>query len=325
MAQEMKVAYNALIVGTGENDIHPNIVEREQNRLIRYFKIKLERGKTGPTIKTVDDAIKATNKIMHSAVGGYKRAINNGTPEEILIKRIDLMSKYRRMPEIWEEKERLKTKKPKAGIKVDMFVDNVVPEPESKPDPKITYMQINDREERKFFNQRKKFYVSEFEFNDSSDQMLLETVIADEVILRRLTNLKLNNENVDDKLIDTIQKRYRDNIKALGVSREQRIADDTGDKGNVSQLSASLDDKLEEIRKLSDLGKREIIIKKLIVDYSLVTIEDVFNLIEELEFMRQRALRPDMENLDPIPTINEMPAMAEIDAILRDMNKKELN
>ena len=188
-----------------------------------------------------------------------------------------------------------------------------------------SFLTIKNKTEKDFFEQRKSFYTHEFEFNSSSDMMLLETIVADEVILRRITNRKLDNENVDDALIDDIQKRYRENLKILGVSRAQRIADSTSQKGNIAQLSETLDEKLAEIKKLSNMDKREKIVKRLLTDFSLVSVVDVFNLIEELEYMRQRALRPDMENLKPIPTINQLPAIEEIDAILRDMNKKELN
>ena len=76
---------------------------------------------------------------------------------------------------------------------------------------------------------------------------------------------------------------------------------------------------------MTDVIKRDKIVKKLITDFSLVSVEDIYNLMEELEYTRQRAMRPDMENIKPIATINELPALSEIDAILKDMNKKELN
>lgn len=323
-----KVLYNALIVGPGEDELHPDIVERERDRLVKFFRIKIETGKTTPTIQTLDDAIESSTRIVNSAIEGYPRASNKGTSEEMFIARINFMSRYSKMPEIWDDNKKPKKRQKKAGVKIDLFTNEDIPEEEEEqqtPAYKETFLKLNRKDEREFFEKRKEFYIKEFEFNDSSDQMLLETVLSDEIILRRLTNKKLNNENVDDDLIDDIQKRYRENLKALGVSRAQRIADDSNQKGNVAQLSESLDAKLEEIRNLSDLGKRDKIVKKLIVNFSLVTLEDVFQAIEELEYTRQRALRPDMENVKPLATINEIPAMVEIDALLKDMNKKELN
>jgi len=322
----LMIPYKRIVQGIGEDELHPDIVEREQNRLIKFFKIKLERGKTGVTIKNMDDAIESITRTIKKAIEGYERAPDKGNPEETFMARINFMTRYSKMPELWEDKKAPKKKPTKAGLRIEGFIDQEIPdEDDEEKVERKPYLILKDKREKEFFEERKAFYNKEFEFNDSSDQMLLEAVIADEVLLRRHLNKNLADESMSEDLINDLQKRYRDNLRVLGVSRAQRIADDTNQKGNVAQLALALEEKLEEIKNLSDLGKRDKIVKKLITQFSLVNVEDIYNSIEEIEFMRQRAMRPDMENIKPIPTINELPAGSEIDAILKDMSKKELN
>lgn len=317
--------YRGIVVGEGEDFLDPSIVERERDRLLKFYTLRLERGLTSPIIQNSNDVIKAATKIVKRAIEGYKRAPVRETPEATFMCRIRVMSRYDKMAEIWEDVKPPRSKTHKyTAFDVNRYVEREIPEDdEKKTNAKTVYLTITDEEESNFFDHRKKYYTSEFEFNESSDQILLEAIIADEVLLRRYINKKLSKKAIDEHLLDDIQKRYRDNLKVLGVSRSQRISDNTNQKGNIAQLSASLDEKLEEVKKLTDVTKREKIVKKLLANYALINIEDVFNLIEELEFMRQRTLRPDMENVEPIATMNQLPALEEIDAILNDVAKKE--
>lgn len=318
--------YRGIVVGEGEDFLDPIIVERERDRLLKFYSLRLERGLTSPVIQSSNDVIKAATKIVKKAIEGYKRAPVRNTPEETFMCRIRVMSRYDKMSEIWEDIEPPRSKTHRyTNFDINRYVErDVADDTEKEAKPTIVYLTVRDEEENAFFEYRKKYYLTEFEFNESSDQMLLETIVADEVLLRRYINKKLDKKGIDEKLLDDIQKRYRDNLKVLGVSRSQRIADNTNQKGNVAQLATTLDEKLEEVKKLADANKREKIVKKLLVEHSLVSIKDIFNLIEELEFTRQRTLRPDMENIEPIATINQLPALEEIDAILNDASKKEV-
>ena len=315
-----KLAFKRLFVGEGADDLKPDIVARETERITRYYKIKLDKGITSPNIKSTRDILLSVNNTVKKAITGYNRAVTKDTPENTFIARIAFLTKYNKMPEIWGNvapKEEPKKKPVQPTEEVMLTKEDGILEPD--------FLTFADQFEEEYYLRRKKYYKTEFEFNESSDQVLLEAVLADEVLLRRFTNSRMNGEIVNDKLIGDINKRLVDNLRALGVSRQQRIADDTNQKGNVAQLADALETKLENIANLKDVTKREMIINKILERFTLVNVQDVYNIIEELEFMRQRSLREDMETLVPIPTINSMPEAAEIDSILRDMNKKELN
>ena len=318
-----------LLVSTKTGFLHPRIIDREKARLVQFYYNRLVKGVTGTKIRTGGDILNVAESHVNRAVAGYSRAPVKDTPEESFITRLKIISRYQLMPEIWKDtpgkvSHEVAHKKKKFDVE-DVVDREVLEEDNNKVIESIpTFMIVKLKTEQEFFEYRKKYYLSEFEFNVSSDLMLLETILADEVILRRITNKKLANESIEDKEIDDIQKRYRENLKVLGVSRSQRLLDGTNQKGNISQLSESLDDKLEEVKNLSDEKKRKKVVKRLLTSSTLVSVKDVMNAIEEIEYMRQRSLRPDMESINPIATKNELPALDEIDAILKESESAEL-
>lgn len=331
------IAYKRLVEGTGKDELHPDIVQREKDRLYKFYKIKLDKGITSLAIRSERDIVISVNNHIKKAMEGYPRAASRSTPEETFLVRLKFLTKYGKMEEIWTDGVVLPENLPQKPVKppkkkrgrprkkteevFESFVDGELEQLSESGD----YLIFFHADEQEAYNKRKAAYMKEFEFNTSSDFSLLEAVIADEILLRRFTNYRLAGKTVGDEIIDDINKRLRENIKSLGVSRAQRIADDTNQKGNVAQLAESLDKKIEEIKNLTDTTKRDQIIEKLIAQFAGITLEDVVDTLEELYFMRKRTLREDMQYTSPIATANDIPSFAEMDSILKDMSKKELN
>jgi len=279
------------------------------------------------------------NKCIRRAIEGYERAPLRNTPEETFTARLKILTHYGKMEELWTVGENIASSIEDTPEKVNYedhkyeppkeIVIDIPSDEEGKTETitikDIPFLQFLDVEEAEYYKKRRAFYIREFEFNESGDQVLLEALIADEVILRRILNGRLSGKPISDEMVDDIQKRIRETLKSLGISRQQRVADNTNQKGNVSQLSETLDKKLENIREMKDSIKRNIYVVQLMDLFTDLSMEDIYNVVEELVFMRKRSLRTDMENVEPIPTINELPLASEIDKTLRDWNKKELN
>ena len=91
-------------------------------------------------------------------------------------------------------------------------------------------------------------YSRDFDFNDSSDKPLLDQLLVEELMQRRLfrKSLKYPDQNYDKKLNDSV-KRVTDIQTKLGITREQRAGILNKIDGNVAQLAISLDEKLEKM------------------------------------------------------------------------------
>lgn len=138
-------------------------------------------------------------------------------------------------------------------------------------------------EELKFIQGRTDSYSSEFDFNESSDQVLLQQILIDELIIRRISMVRLSGEDVPQTSIDKIMDRFRKNLEKLGVLRVQRLELNTDIQGNVGQLSLELDKKLDKIRKLRSKEKREELLDKIKDKLVYMDRSEILKLAEELE------------------------------------------
>lgn len=327
MANRKKMDYKALQIGDGDGLLSEHIYLREKTRLFNFFKNKLERGESSFAIKSMADVGKSVEKIMGKALSGYQRASVKSTPEKTLVSRIRFLSKYDRMPELWEkgEREELFSDSKPSKIIPDSYqvsfdpstVEVDAPEP-TYDDIEVGFLEFESAKELAFYKARKSIYMSEFEFNDSSDRLMLESVLMDEVLLRRYSNEKLAGKPVSASTIDELQKRIRESLKVLGVSRQQRIADDSSQKGNIAQVSMLLEDKIQEMRKLSDDKLRLQIIEKIIADVSGVSVKELYDYAEEILMLKARAARNDMEITNPIASVNSIPGSSDIEALLAE-------
>ncbi len=141
-------------------------------------------------------------------------------------------------------------------------------------------------EEMVFVNKRKKLYNKEFDFNESSDQILLQQILIDELIIRRINLAKLKGEEQSQSNIDKIMDRFRKNLEKLGVLRVQRLELNIDIEGNVGQLSIELDKKLDRIRKLRDKTLRETLLNKLKDRLVYSNKTEILQMIEEIEYQK---------------------------------------
>lgn len=113
--------------------------------------------------------------------------------------------------------------------------------------------------ERKWWVGRQAAYREDFEFNDSSDYILLQQLLVEELTQKRLAIKQIEEEdNISySKLITESLKRLHDLQTKLGITREQRADELDALDGNVAVLSVALDAKLSEIDKIEDEYERE--------------------------------------------------------------------
>lgn len=121
---------------------------------------------------------------------------------------------------------------------------------------------INDYE-REYFKKRRDDILNsdEFEIDPNLDLNIVMMVIMDEIIQQRFleqmsiapTNKTLNQQ------ITEVQKRYRENMKILDATREQRNA--VGDKDKLDSLASAVmllhQNKEQRMRELEEYKKEE--------------------------------------------------------------------
>ena len=145
-------------------------------------------------------------------------------------------------------------------------------------------------EEKKFWFKRELQYRREFDFNDSSDRILLEEAIYIEVLLRRVRIAKITGENLDkvkglkeDDLIDN----HRKVLDKLGILRVQRIQFDSNIEGNVGEIALLLDEKIDGIKNLKNAKLLKRTLQKINDKYRTLTMEEIEELIEEQSLLRE--------------------------------------
>jgi hypothetical protein len=114
-------------------------------------------------------------------------------------------------------------------------------------------------EEQEFFSMRLNKYIDDFDFNDSSDMPLVERLIIEEIMHKRLIIMQLNSVSgipqkidadiINDSLND-VHKRIMDLQKQLGISRMQRSDELNKGYNSIAEMAANLDDKLKKFPEL---------------------------------------------------------------------------
>ena len=123
-------------------------------------------------------------------------------------------------------------------------------------------------------------YNKDFDFNQSSDQVLLNQVVVQELLLRRLEKKRLSKsvdvEAKDETIVKDLGEQYRKNLSDLGVSRKQRVEFDQSIEGNVAQLSSNVEQKMDNIKNLLDMKKRNLLITELTKEFEGVSKQEHF-------------------------------------------------
>lgn len=158
----------------------------------------------------------------------------------------------------------------------------------------LSLKDVMNQEEKDWWEERMKIYNHDFEFNNSSDKPLLEQLLVEELLQRRLFKLQLKYNNRDySKRITENLKRVSELQTKLGITREQRAGIMNKVDGNVAQISLTLQEKL---------GQMPEVLKK---EYE-----------EELYYAGRKAQRP---------PINILPDVAKIESLLNVDGKVSAN
>lgn len=314
----------SLPVGKSKNQLHPDIIDRERKRLMQFYKLKLDRGVTSPTIQNEEDIINSVDGSISTAVKGYPKAPIRDTHEFSLVVRLKVMTRYHLEPSIWTKEEReqfFSTKSPYGKIKLPSRLSGDSTNAKSNQYPDLIenpfkgeFLEFFNADEKEFYDKRKEAYIEDFDFNLSSDGIMLESLLADEMLLRRLQTQVLvgSSKSGVQKEIESLQKRILESQKSLGVTRAQRVNDNRGEKGTVASLAENIDAKIVEISRLKDVELRKRLIDAILENYSLVTADDLYRLAEELQYTRERALRAEIRATNPISTRNELPDLDKL-------------
>jgi len=158
------------------------------------------------------------------------------------------------------------------------------------------HLQLNP-EEYQYMKERFKFYIKDFDFNKSSDQVLLNQIIVQELLLRRLEVKRLTKsvevEQDNEIIVKELGEQYRKNLSDLGVSRKQRVELDQAIDGNVAQLSSMVEQKIDNIKNLTDIKKRNtLLITELTQQFEGVSKQELIEFCEELKFKRKHDMFP---------------------------------
>ena len=115
-----------------------------------------------------------------------------------------------------------------------------------------TIQQVLKPDEQTWWSARLAIYIEEFEFNKSSDIAILEQIMVEELLQRRLSIQQLQNPQVDSMISKTQSeslKRLLDLQTKLGITREQRESSLANVDGNIANIAVMLDEKMDEIEK----------------------------------------------------------------------------
>lgn len=157
------------------------------------------------------------------------------------------------------------------------------------------HLQLNP-EEYAYMKMRFKHYTKDFDFNESSDQVLLNQIIVQELLLRRLEVKRLSKsvevESENEIIVKELGEQYRKNLNDLGVSRKQRVELDQAIDGNVAQLSSAVEQKIDNIKNLTDIKKRNTLITELTQQFKGVSKQELIEYCEEIQFKRKHDMFP---------------------------------
>lgn len=199
--------------------------ERWYGPLAEYYR------KKGIDESSLKDTIE---EIFKEAQIGWPRAPHN------LDTRIKIKSGYQ-----WKSHANLSPRV--AGVQAEEIVEE-----ESDIDVSDNYvMNSLNQSEKEWWKNREAEYIKDFDFNNSSDKMLLQQLLVEELLQRRVFVKQLKEKDHDyGKMMNDAIKRISEIQQRLGITREQRAGILDNVDGNVAQLALALDKKLEVMPEL---------------------------------------------------------------------------
>lgn len=209
-----------------------------------------------------DEIQKTIQSVLAECQTGWNRA-----PRD-LDTRVKMKSGFQ-----WKSFENLRPRKKEEEPEVDL-----------EEDVDFDFFSTMNEKERTWWDQRLSEYKKDFDFNASSDKPLIEQLLAEELIQRRVVNkqLKFRDRDYSKQLNDGLKRVTELQIK-LGITREQRAGVLNKIDGNVAQIAVELDEKLakmpEELRKQYE---------------------------EEMKYASMKAQRPPINILPPIERVEAL-------------------
>lgn len=255
------------------------------------------------------DINKRVEEILDKAYKGWPRAPKS------FVSRVSCAVGNRTIDK-WRKDKLAKQERQAKGLSDDDAMDEFVEKDMASAFENISvygdsvYDFLSD-DEKLYWKKREGEYRKEFEFNESSDKVLLEEVIYLEVLLRRVRKAKLTGEGLElikgyseADIIDEHKKL----LEKLGILRLQRIQADQNIEGNVGEISLALEEKLEDIRKLKDEKAYNKTISRINEKFKHLTMQEIHDTIEELSLLRE---------VQRMPTLNAIPS-----AVMSAMTQK---
>jgi hypothetical protein len=130
--------------------------------------------------------------------------------------------------------------------------------------------KILNEDEQEYYFERQKMYLNDIDVNSSADEIILHTVLMEEVILMRLYTKQANNPSVDiERPLNDCTRRLRTALEDLGALRKQRLKqDDKVASLNIATIAQQFARELmqgsveEELRKAREEEEQFLLEKK---------------------------------------------------------------
>ena len=153
-------------------------------------------------------------------------------------------------------------------------------------------------DEKLYWIQREKDYRREFDFNESSDKILLEQLLFNETMLFRIRKTLLTGEGkeeIKNLKESSLLEEHKKISEKLGLLRIQRIQNDINIEGNVGEITLALEEKLLQAREISDKKTRVKVIERLRKIYNNAVLkEEIEETIEEMALLKEAEMMGDI-------------------------------
>lgn len=182
---------------------------------------------------TEDKAMEKIDKIFDEVQVGWERAPYS------LATRIKMKTGYQ-----WKSHSNLQPRK-----KLDENEKESIEE--DKDENEFTdqyFFNSMTKGERKWWEEREKIYFRDFDFNNSSDKPLVQQLLVEELLQRRLFKKQIAYPKNDyGKRMTENLKRITELQTKLGITREQRAGIINKIDGNVAEIALELEEKFKKM------------------------------------------------------------------------------
>jgi hypothetical protein len=280
------------IVSKANVDVTPEDIENIRLWLYQYYK---DIGYSGSIAEKTDEVLKKASEGWKRAPKGFYDRLRHVIGRHALYK----YEKNKKEKNILQVKTEKPAKETVEEVKEKFKLDTAYVRTESVFGESL-FDYLRD-DEKLFWQKRENEYRKEFDFNESSDKVLLDEALYLEILLRRI---RLSNITGDYKDLvkglkeNDIVDNHRRVLEKLGLLRVQRIQYDQNIEGNVGEISLILEEKMAELKNLKEEGLYKKSLNKINDKYRVLLIGEIEDLIEEASLLKEVEKMP---QLNPIP------------------------